>query len=96
MRLNGIAVTAFLKSRLWAVAVIPDGAFVMTVSSCNEAISRNLPNDSSPRAFCDAVPGADSLTVRTTVTYAPLAVWKDSHWTCSVTTPAPLMQERVE
>jgi hypothetical protein len=68
----------------------------MTASSCNEAISRSLPNNSSPRAFSDVVPGRDNLMGTATVTYAPLAVWKDSHWTCSVTTLAPLMQERME
>lgn len=68
----------------------------MTASSCNEAISRSLPNNSSPRAFSDAVPGRDGLIGRATVTYAPLAVWKDSHWICSVMTLAPLMQERME
>ena len=26
------------------------------------------------------------LMVNSTVTYAPLAVWKDSHWTCTITT----------
>jgi hypothetical protein len=68
----------------------------MTVSSGNEAISKSLPNNSSPRAVSDAVRSGDSLMVRATVTYAPLAVWKDSHWTCSVTSLAPLMQERTE
>jgi hypothetical protein len=67
----------------------------MPASSCNEAISRSLPNNSSSRAFSDAVPGRDSLMVKATVTYAPLAVWKDSHWTCSVTSLAPLTQERM-
>jgi hypothetical protein len=68
----------------------------MTANSCNEAISKSLPNNSSPRAFSDAVPSRDSLMVRATVTYAPLAVWKDSHWACSVTSLAPLTQERME
>jgi hypothetical protein len=68
----------------------------MTASSCNEVMSRSLPNDSSPRASSNALASKDSLMVRATVTYAPLAVWKDSHWTCSVTSVAPLMQERLE
>jgi hypothetical protein len=91
MRLNGIAVTAFIKSE----PVLTE-FFVMTASSCDQAISTRSPNDSSPRRLFDAAPSRDCLMVKACVTYAPLAVWKDSHWVCSVTTLAPSMRQRLK
>jgi hypothetical protein len=67
----------------------------MTVSSCNEPISRNLPSSSPARASSNAVPTRDYPLVNVAVTYAPLLVWRDSHWICTVTASAP-MQNRLE
>jgi hypothetical protein len=68
----------------------------MTASSSSEAVLKSLPNNSSPRTSFNAVAHRDSLIARATVTYAPLPVWRDSHWICSLTSVAPLMQERLE
>jgi hypothetical protein len=68
----------------------------MTASSCNEPIPRNLPNNSPPRPLSDAMAANDWLVANARITYAPLAVWKDFHWTCTVTSFAPLVQDRLE
>ena len=67
----------------------------MPVSSCDEPIAGNLPSNSPARATSDAVPTRDYPMVNVAVTYAPLAVWRDSHWTCAVATSAP-MPNRLE
>lgn len=67
----------------------------MPVSSCNEPISGNLPSDSPARATSDAVPTRNYPIANVAVIYAPLAVWRDSHWICTVTASAP-MQNRLE
>lgn len=68
----------------------------MTASSCDEAISSRLPNNSPPHKLFDAAPGKYCLMVGARVTYAPLAVWKDSHWVCSVMTLAPSKRQWVK
>ena len=52
----------------------------MTASNGNPCISRN-----SADRLPEAPAIKNDLTVNATVTYAPLAVWKDFHWTCTVT-----------
>jgi hypothetical protein len=37
----------------------------------------------------------DGLMANARVTYAPLAIWKDFHWTCTVTSFAPV-RDRLE
>jgi hypothetical protein len=61
----------------------------MPVSSCDESISRNLPSNSPARSISDAAPAREYPPVNVAVIYAPLAVWRDSHWICTVTTSAP-------
>jgi hypothetical protein len=67
----------------------------MKVSSCSEGSPRNLPNGLPARSLSDAVTANDGLMANTRVTYAPLAVWKDFHWTCTVTNFAPV-RDRLE
>jgi hypothetical protein len=67
----------------------------MPVSSCDEPISRNLASNSPARATSGATPIRDYPPVNVAVTYAPLAVWRDSHWTCTVMPSAP-MSDRLE
>ena len=62
----------------------------MPVSSCNEPISGNLPSNSPARATSDAVPTRNYPLVNFAITYAPLAVWRDSYWTCTIATSAPM------
>jgi hypothetical protein len=66
----------------------------MTVSSCDESISKNVPNNSLVHTSSDAVPMRDYLMANVAVTYAPPTIWKDSHWICKVTTFAPRLQQR--
>ena len=68
----------------------------MTASRWNESAARNLLNTSPARRLVDAEATKDDLMVNAEVTYAPLAIWKDFHWTCTVTTFAPLTQDRLE
>lgn len=68
----------------------------MTASSGDHRISRKLRDGSSERPPSIAVAAKDDLTVNVRVTYAPLAVWKDFHWTCAVTSFAPLVPDRLE
>jgi hypothetical protein len=70
--------------------------FAMTASSCNEPVSRNLPNNSPAGPPSDVMAANDWLMANARVSYAPLAVWKDFHWTCTVTSFAPLMRDRLE
>jgi hypothetical protein len=67
----------------------------MPVSSCDEPSSRNLPSNSPARATCDAGSIRDYPMVNLAVTYAPLAVWRDSHWVCTVRASAPTL-DRLE
>ena len=62
----------------------------MKVSSCSENSPRNLPNSLPARPLSDALAANDGLMANARVTYAPLAVWKDFHWTCTVTSFAPV------
>jgi hypothetical protein len=70
--------------------------FVMTASSGDQFIARNSPNNSPARARPDVVAAKDHLLLHTRVTYAPLTIWKDFHWTCTVTSFAPPVQDRLE
>jgi hypothetical protein len=67
----------------------------MPVSSCDEPISRDLPSNSPTCANSDAAPIRDYLMANVAVTYVPLAVWRDSHWVCTITASAP-MSDRLE
>ncbi len=68
----------------------------MTASDGDQSISRNSPNSSLEHPLPDAVAATDDLMVNARVNYAPLAVWKDFHWTCTVTSFAPPVQDRLE
>ena len=68
----------------------------MTVSSCDQPIPRNLPNSLLTRPLSDAIAANDGLMANARISYAPLAVWKDFHWTCTITNFAPLAQDRSE
>ncbi len=68
----------------------------MTASKRDERIRWNSTNTSPPHSFFGATAGNGELVANATVTYAPLAVWKDFHWTCTVTAFAPRAQDRLE
>jgi hypothetical protein len=68
----------------------------MTANSCNEPVSRDLANNSAAGSPADAMAANDRLITNARVSYAPLAVWKDCHWTCTITGFAPLMRDRLE
>jgi len=68
----------------------------MTVSSCNQTIPRNSANGLPARPLSDAIAANDCLMANARISYAPLAVWKDFHWTCTITNFAPLAQDRSE
>lgn len=68
----------------------------MTVSSCNQPISRNSQNSLPAPPLSDAIAANDCLMASARISYAPLALWKDFHWTCTVTDFAPLVQDRSE
>jgi len=57
----------------------------MKISSCDETMPRNLPSSFPARPAAEAIAANDCLMANARVTYAPLAVWKDFHWTCTVT-----------
>jgi hypothetical protein len=65
----------------------------MKVSS--ETSPRNLPNSLPAHPLSDAAAANDGLMANARVTYAPLAVWKDFHWTCTVTSFASI-RDRLE
>jgi hypothetical protein len=67
----------------------------MTASNGEQCISRNSPKSSPARGRSDAGAINDDLIVNARVTYAPLAVWKDSHWTCTVANFASPVQNRL-
>jgi hypothetical protein len=69
--------------------------FVMTASSGDRFIARTSPN-SSPAQRSDVAAAKDHLLLHTRVTYAPLAIWKDFHWTCTITSFALPVQDRLE
>jgi hypothetical protein len=68
----------------------------MTVCSCDQPIPRNLPNSLPARPLSDAIAANDGLMANARISYAPLAAWKDFHWTCTITNFAPLAQDRSE
>ena len=68
----------------------------MTISNGDQCISKNSPNGSPAHPLPNAAAAKDDLLVNARVTYAPLAVWKDFHWTCTVTSFARLVQDRLE
>jgi hypothetical protein len=68
----------------------------MTASGGDQRSSENSLNSSPARRLSDAAHAKDDLLVNARVTYAPLAVWKDFHWTCTVTSFARLVQDRLE
>ena len=70
--------------------------FVMTASSGDQIIAGNVASSLPARALSDAAAAKDHLLLHTRVTYAPLAIWKDFHWTCTVTSFAPLVQDHME
>jgi hypothetical protein len=67
----------------------------MTATQSDERIRRNSTNVTSARPLSSAL-AANDLMANAKVTYAPLAVWKDFHWTCTVTTFGPLPQDRLD
>jgi hypothetical protein len=88
MRLNGVAPGAlyrFLLSGRGNREAIRWSSSAMTASNGDQCISRNSADSLPERPEADALAIKDHLTVNATVTYAPLAVWKDFHWTCTVT-----------
>ncbi len=96
MRLNGIELVAFIRLPFTGLGPKPADGAVMTVNGGNQCSSRNSANSSPTRPLPDAVAAKDDLIVNASVTYAPLGVWKDFHWTCTVTSFAPLVQDRLE
>ena len=68
----------------------------MTASSGDQRIARNAANSLPAHSLSQAVAAKDHLSLHTKVTYAPLATWKDFHWTCTITSFAPLVQDRLE
>jgi hypothetical protein len=70
--------------------------FVMTASSGDQFIAWTSPNSSPAQVRSDVADAKDRLLFHTKVTYAPLAIWKDFHWTCTITSFAPPVQDRLE
>lgn len=68
----------------------------MTASSGDQFIAKNSPNSSPAHARSDGVAAKNQLLLYTRVAYAPLAIWKDFHWTCTITSFAPALQDRLE
>jgi hypothetical protein len=66
----------------------------MTATKCDERIRRNSSN-TLPLNSSSGVANRE-LMANAKVTYAPLAIWKDFHWTCTVTSFAPPVQDRLE
>jgi hypothetical protein len=66
----------------------------MTATKCDERIRRNSTN-TLPLNSSSGVTNRE-LMANAKVTYAPLAIWKDFHWTCTVTSFAPPVQDRLE
>ncbi len=67
----------------------------MTATQSDEHIRRNSTNIAPARPLSGAL-AANDLIANAKVTYAPLAVWKDFHWTCTVTSFAPLTRDRLD
>jgi hypothetical protein len=57
----------------------------MTTTGSDQCISKNSANGAPVWPRSDASAGKNDSIVNARVTYAPLAVWKDFHWTCTVT-----------
>ena len=96
MRLNGIARAAFIGSINRAVAsqsYLMEST-IMTASSGDQCIAKDSSNRLPARGLSDAVAAKDYFLLHTRVTYAPLAIWKDFHWTCTVTSFASPVQDR--
>lgn len=70
----------------------------MTASSSDQSFAKNSPNSSPAHSLSDAVAAKDDSLLHARVTYVPLAIWKDFHWTCTcrVTSFAPPAQDRLE
>lgn len=68
----------------------------MTASSDDQRVSRNSSNSSTAHPLSNSVTAKDDLIINARVTYAPLAIWKDFHWTCTATSSAPLVPDRLE
>ena len=68
----------------------------MTASSGDQRIARNAANSLPAHSLSQAVAAKDHSSLHTKVTYAPLAIWKDFHWTCTITSFAPPVQDRLE
>ena len=66
----------------------------MTATKCDERM--DVTSTSVARLLPAAIVAKNELMANARVTYAPLAVWKDFHWTCTVTSFAPLAQGRLE
>jgi hypothetical protein len=69
---------------------------IMTASSGEQFIARTSPHSSPAHVRSDVAAAKDRLLLHTKVTYAPLAIWKDFHWTCAITSFAPSAQDRLE
>ena len=68
----------------------------MTASNGDQCSSASSPNGSPAYPLSDAIAAKDDLIVNTRVTYAPLAVWKDYHWACTVTSFTLPVRDRLE
>ena len=97
MRLNGITLAAFISSivRPWQLPSHLMELSGMTATQSDERIRRNSANTGLARPLSGAL-AANDLIANAKVTYAPLAVWKDFHWTCTVTSFAPLTRVRLD
>ena len=70
--------------------------FVMTASSGDQFIARTSPNSLPAHVRSGVATAKDHLLLHTKVTYAPLAIWKDFHWTCTIASFALPVQNRLE
>jgi hypothetical protein len=68
----------------------------MTATGGDQCVWSNLSNTSPARLPSEVVAAKDDLIVNAKVTYAPLVAWKDFHWTCTVTSIVPPVQDRLE
>jgi hypothetical protein len=89
MRLNSIALAAFYRfSKLMEL-------FAMA-SSGDQCISRNSSSSSPAHQLANVGVTKDDLIVNARVTYAPLPIWQDFHWTCTVTSFAWLVPNHLK
>jgi hypothetical protein len=68
----------------------------MTVRSSNELASKYVPNNSPAGAACEDTAGGPRQILNTTVTYAPLPVWNESHWVGTTVTSAGMVRDHLE